>query len=108
MDCIKNILNSMGEGDCATCVCDIFPQVCQEKKEITENLRISDNKEKDTEVEIRSDEGEEIECYYCSPYVHGEFDNLKDFSKNFFIQMHFKLVGTLLDLTRPWLSVSRN
>ena len=84
MDCIKNILNSMGEGDCATCVCDVIPHVCQEKKELTEGLRISDIKEKDPEVEIRSDEGEErnpqkIDCLsnHCDDYIFGESDILK-------------------------------
>ena len=86
LDCIKNILNSMGQGDCGACICDVFPQACQEKEEIPEGLRISDIKEKDTEVEIRSDGGEEkdhlkIECSsnHCDDYIFGEFDILKKY-----------------------------
>ena len=75
LDCIKNILNSMGQGDCGACICDVFPQACLEKEEIPEGLRISDIKEKDTEVEIRSDGG--VECYRCTYYVQGKFDILK-------------------------------
>merc|ERR1712198_657208 len=72
LDCVKNILDSIGQGDCGACICDVFPKICQEKEEMKKSLRISDIKEKDTEAEIRSDEGEE-ECYYCSPYVHSAF-----------------------------------
>ena len=32
IDCVKNILESIGEGDCKACICDIIPQFCQEKK----------------------------------------------------------------------------
>ena len=78
VDCIKNILNSMGEGDCGTCVCDVIPHVCQEKEEVMLMERISDIKEKDPEFEIRSEGGEErdpqkIECYsnYCNYYITG-------------------------------------
>ena len=84
MDCVKNILDSMGQGDCGACICDVFPKICQEKEEIPEGLRISDIKEKDPEVEIRSDGGEEkdhlkIECYSnsCDDYIFGEFYILK-------------------------------
>ena len=78
LDCIKNILNSMGQGDCGACICDVFPQACQEKEEMKESLRISDIKEKDPEFEIRSDGGEEkdhqkINCYgnFCDYYITG-------------------------------------
>jgi len=71
LDCIKNILNSMGQGDCGACICDVFPQACQEKEGIPEGLRISYIKEKDPEVEIRSDEG--VECYRCTYFVQGAF-----------------------------------
>ena len=97
LDCIKNILNSMGQGDCGACICDVFPQACLEKEEIPEGLRVSDIKEKDPEVEIRSDGG--VECYRCTYYVQGEFDVLKEIcSSNFFFQVHFKLACTLLTL----------
>ena len=45
MDCVKNILDSMGQGDCGACICDVFPKICQEKEEmmLTGSLR----KEKD-------------------------------------------------------------
>ena len=76
VDCIKNILNSMGEGDCGACVCDVIPAFCQEKEEIKESLRKSDTKEKDPEVEVRSDGG--VECYRCTYVVQGQFDVLKE------------------------------
>merc|ERR1712198_669912 len=47
LDCVKNILNSMGQGDCGACICDVFPKICQEKEEMRESLRKSDIKEKD-------------------------------------------------------------
>ena len=34
IDCVKNILESIGQGDCKACICDIIPQFCQEKKTV--------------------------------------------------------------------------
>ena len=32
IDCVKNILESIGQGDCKACICDIIPQFCQEER----------------------------------------------------------------------------
>ena len=31
MECVKNILDSVGQGECKDCICDIIPHLCQEK-----------------------------------------------------------------------------
>ena len=32
LNCIENILNSIGQGDCLACICDVIPQMCQKNE----------------------------------------------------------------------------
>ena len=32
IDCVKNILESIGQGDCKACICHIIPQFCHDKE----------------------------------------------------------------------------
>jgi len=31
IECVRNILESIGQGECKDCICDIIPHLCQEK-----------------------------------------------------------------------------
>merc|ERR1719312_257252 len=31
IECVRNILDSIGHGECKDCICDIIPHLCQEK-----------------------------------------------------------------------------
>ena len=37
MECVRNILDSVGKGECKDCVCDLIPQFCQKKKMVPHN-----------------------------------------------------------------------
>ena len=80
----------MGQGDCGACICDVFPQACQEKEEMKESLRKSDIKEKDqqpmslNEPLLQPRLGCGLpEILACSGDILGEsqvfFDNFLDF-----------------------------
>ena len=58
IDCVKNILESIGQGDCKACICDVIPQFCQEKENEpaeARSLKISvaeDNSETEKDPEL--------------------------------------------------------
>ena len=37
---MKNILESIGQGDCKACICDIIPQFCKEKKNLAKRTEL--------------------------------------------------------------------
>ena len=56
LECVKNILDSLGQGDCKTCICDIIPGFCQGKNVEpvkTEPRKISDVESKLKDLHLR-------------------------------------------------------
>ena len=67
IDCVKNILESIGKGDCKDCICDIIPQFCQEKMiEPTETKSLE-------RFEAEAEEDSQLSCNFftCSGAILG-------------------------------------
>ena len=64
MDCVRNILDSVGKGECKDCICDIIPNLCQEKMMVPHN-------QGNTEVENDS----QLSCNFlaCTSSILGKF-----------------------------------
>ena len=70
---MENILNSVGQGDCLACICDVIPALCQGNNIIPETR--SEVEDKDQE---EKDSQKSCPALACAGYILGELDNLLD------------------------------
>ena len=83
IDCVKNILESIGKGDCKACICDVIPQFCQEKKYLAAVAKSEAEANSETEKEPQ------LSCNFCTGAVLGK-PQLKKLTK--FCLPHFCLL----------------
>ena len=69
---MENILNSVGQGDCLACICDVIPALCQGNNIIIPQTR-SELEDKDQE-----EKDSQTSCNFlaCAGSIIGELDNL--------------------------------
>ena len=71
LTCVENILNSVGQGDCLACICDVIPALCQ-----ANNIIIPETRSQLEEEENDS----QTSCNFlaCAGSILGELNNLLD------------------------------
>ena len=74
LTCVENILNSVGQGDCLACICDVIPALCQANNILIPQTR-SDKEDKDQE-----EKDSQTSCNFlaCAGSILGELNNLLD------------------------------
>ena len=50
IDCVKNILESNGQGDCKACICHIIPMFCHDKETVSAETKSQKNLAQRTEL----------------------------------------------------------
>ena len=79
LTCVENILNSVGQGDCLACICDVIPALCQgnniivteDKVETRHEDEDKDEEEKDPQTTCNSSN-----FLNCAGSIGGELDIL--------------------------------
>ena len=71
IECVRNILDSIGQGECKGCICDIIPHLCQEKMIVPAKYQKISHSQENTEAETDS----QLSCNFlaCTSSILGEF-----------------------------------
>ena len=71
IECVRNILDSIGQGECKDCICDIIPHLCQEKMIVPAKYQKISHSQENTEAETDS----QLSCNFltCTSSILGEF-----------------------------------
>ena len=72
LECVKNILDSLGQGDCKTCICDIIPGFCQGKN--VEPVKTEPRKISDVESKLKAEKDLHLRCNFltCTGSILGK------------------------------------